>query len=378
MGSSQSSISKELFLTAFVVAGALSFGYLHYTRSSEAKQAEVGPGGAAAGKKKQNKKKKTLSGTASDIPPAEAKPAAPPVVVAFPRVIPGEFEPSSGVEGEGATKAKKSKKKKGKKAAASADSTRLSPHAGAGVDTLSDSSASTTPVPPSKSKTKRTPPAVRQAPVELSSGDAPEEERWTRVEARKKGKSQPVREEAAVAAGAGKPSVSAIDTTHSDAGITTSVTGGSSPVTERTTEDELPKSATEEADSSTASLLNAPSVVRIRPQPGEKPAKGFTWEDYEGVQVDNNDADGEDDGGWGVVKSKGRNKHNQLSSSQQSHASKAPESLTKKQRQNAAKSEARKQAKQEAEVERLAILAQHKRDLERIKIAEQFGTKSKV
>lgn len=49
-------------------------------------------------------------------------------------------------------------------------------------------------------------------------------------------------------------------------------------------------------------------VMRIKPKPDEQPAAGFSWGDYE--DVDNrgtaNDADGEDDGGWGVVKGRGR------------------------------------------------------------------------
>lgn len=44
-----------------------------------------------------------------------------------------------------------------------------------------------------------------------------------------------------------------------------------------------------------------PSIVPVRPPPGEKPAKGFTWQDYEGVHADE-DASDEDDGGWGVVR----------------------------------------------------------------------------
>ena len=49
-------------------------------------------------------------------------------------------------------------------------------------------------------------------------------------------------------------------------------------------------------------------VLRVRPNPGEKPAPGFSWADYEDVQMAAaEDADGEDDGGWGVVKSRSRN-----------------------------------------------------------------------
>lgn len=48
--------------------------------------------------------------------------------------------------------------------------------------------------------------------------------------------------------------------------------------------------------------------LRVQPTSGEKPAPGFSWADYEDVQVAAaEDADGEDDGGWGVVKSRSRN-----------------------------------------------------------------------
>ena len=56
---------------------------------------------------------------------------------------------------------------------------------------------------------------------------------------------------------------------------------------------------------------------------------------------------------------------------------KAPETLTKKQRQHAAKREAEKAAKAAAEAERLATLAKHKRELERTRIAEQAKSSSK-
>jgi hypothetical protein len=57
---------------------------------------------------------------------------------------------------------------------------------------------------------------------------------------------------------------------------------------------------------SAVSLQDAPPrVVPVRPLPGEQPAKGFSWQDYEGVQVDEEeDASGEEEGGWGVVRSR--------------------------------------------------------------------------
>ena len=54
---------------------------------------------------------------------------------------------------------------------------------------------------------------------------------------------------------------------------------------------------------------SAADVLPAQPSPGEKPAPGFSWADYEDVRVAAaEDADGEDDGGWGVVKSRSRNR----------------------------------------------------------------------
>ena len=58
---------------------------------------------------------------------------------------------------------------------------------------------------------------------------------------------------------------------------------------------------------------SVPRVLRVHPIPGEKPAPGFSWADYDDVQVAAaEDADGEDDGGWGVVKSRSRNSKSHL------------------------------------------------------------------
>lgn len=63
-----------------------------------------------------------------------------------------------------------------------------------------------------------------------------------------------------------------------------------------------------------SSMLETPDypslsrVMRIQPQPDEKPASGFSWGDYEDVDATKKateGTDGEDDG-WGVVKSKSR------------------------------------------------------------------------
>ena len=50
--------------------------------------------------------------------------------------------------------------------------------------------------------------------------------------------------------------------------------------------------------------------------------------------------------------------------------------MTKRQRQNAQKRENEKAAKAEAESHRQSTLANHKRELEKIRMLEQFGGKS--
>lgn len=74
-----------------------------------------------------------------------------------------------------------------------------------------------------------------------------------------------------------------------------------------------------------------------------------------------------------------RQEHNQSSSNVTSAPQpRAPETLTKKQRQNAAKRAAEKVAKAEGEAARQTLLAEHKRDLERERIAEQHKTRRDV
>ncbi|KAF8987520.1 hypothetical protein BDQ17DRAFT_1435580 [Cyathus striatus] len=117
-------------------------------------------------------------------------------------------------------------------------------------------------------------------------------------------------------------------------------------------------------------------TIRIQPPPDAKPVDGYSWGDYEDVQVSGgdaggNDADGEDDG-WGVVKSKKQPRKERPASAQpQSHTQKAPETLTKRQRQNASRREAEKEAKAALEAEQQAALANHRRELEKLRMAEQ-------
>ncbi|KAF9473376.1 hypothetical protein BDN70DRAFT_885917 [Pholiota conissans] len=120
-------------------------------------------------------------------------------------------------------------------------------------------------------------------------------------------------------------------------------------------------------------------VVRVKPRPDEKPADGFTWGDYEDVRT-GDDADGEggagedDDEGWGVVTSRKSKRLPSGTAATPAHkATKASETLTKKQRQNQQRNEDAKAARAAVEAERLAVLAKHKRELEAEKLKEQFG-----
>ena len=210
---------------------------------------------------------------------------------------------------------KKMKKKKGKKAVAATSDPSSASALGA-----SQSLATSTEGVVGKGKK-----AFASASVAVHA-DNSHDERWTRVEARRK--KAPVQPQDGLAE---TTEATAADVTTSDPGITTSVTGNSSPVTERTTEDELRSDLDEYVsffflrfltrpavsrlicmlffcrsalEASPSSLQDAPRhAAPVHPPPGEKPAKGFKWEDYEGVHFDE-EASGEEDGGWGVVRSR--------------------------------------------------------------------------
>jgi len=348
-----------------------------YKPSSSESHPDPAPVPASAAGNKKNKKKKA---GAEPVPPAE-KPAANPTVVQFPPVVPGGFDVSSAPHDTEATpdsapKAAKSKKKKGKKSGASG--------AGASrpVDAMSDSSA-TAPEssaaaparPTARARKASTPKPASVAPPVDTDGS------WTRVEPRRLKDPQ---------------ETPPLDAGTSDAGVTTtSITGNSSPVAPASDEEDAGESKASTSDNRRTlaermlpkprktgvdDMLETPDypsvarVMRIQPGPNDKPAVGFSWADYEDVDDSRgtaDDADGEDDSGWGVVKSRGRSKTHKPAT-----APTAPETITKRQRQNAAKRETQKAAKADAEAERQARLAQHKRELELAKIAEQYSKPS--
>lgn len=375
-------------------------GVVYYTciRSSTTTHSQVNqspPSNSNKKGKKKNSKKSPPLDEKADVfapPPSNGKVSISPIVVGFPTVLPGQFDAESVASDEQPSKSKKSKKKK----------------KGKGKDkpaTASASSAeSSTPVPPSKLKQKITPPSEpstsKSALKSVPSIDTGTDGSWTRVESHNY---------KAIHAGGDqhKPGLSVTTETE---------TGESSPVAERTDEDKdvragwsssenrktlaeklLPKPRKTAVDD----MLETPDypalsrVMRVRPRPDEKPASGFSWGDYEDVRVDDGtepgaaaatendvDADGEgdqdDNDRWGVVKSKSRSRqHQNTSASQSQPASRQTQSSgeqTKRQRHNANKREAQKVAKAAAEADRLATLAKHKRELERIQMAEQFAS----
>lgn len=306
-----------------------------------------------------------------------------PTVLSFPTIIPGGFggdTTTSAVEQDtdaGSSVKPKKKKKKGK------SKKGLVEGAGSNPETEDKSDVAGPVGPPSLGRSSSMRKRQQQS-GEAGSAGLDDSEAWTRVESRRKPKTQP------------SDSKGGPHDTVSDAGITTSVTGNSSPATEdeagpipqpessstskenrKTLAEKLiPKSRKtgvedmlEESDQPTVAR-----VMRVQPSPGESPAPGYSWADYEDVQAAAaEDADGEDDGGWGVVKSRTRNKPErppQTDSQPQSGSE-----MTKKQRQNAAKREAQKAAKAEAEAQRLATLSKHKRELEKTRITEQYSAK---
>lgn len=224
MGSSQSLLSPEAVITALVVAGAVGLGYQKIN-------ARVAPTSGGGGGAKKDKKKKRAPKV--DNPPVEASSAAIPTVVAFPAVIPGGFETADTHEDEPAgPKPKKAKKKKAKSATPAASTTTstsnsqvIPPPAAAGYNSASS-------VEPSQRKAKRThqtssSSSQHNRPLQ-SSISIDTDGSWTRVESGHRSRGAASTSEG--------PSA---EVTTSDAGITTPVTGNSSPLAERTEDEGL-------------------------------------------------------------------------------------------------------------------------------------------
>ncbi len=295
MGSVTSSIPTEPIVAAAAVAGALCYGYVHYIRPAahsgdEDAYSDANAGASKAssslrGQKKRGRKLQlpgdatlknldildapvpgslsvstsTLSKTRERERQRQTSPHPPPLPqqqregeapVAVPAqsrdVVPGGFDATVTSMGDTRDKlqeqsqpsleraqqvqqqrhvsvgtTKKPKKKKGKKTAAAPSDVSSASALGASPSLATSTEGSVIKV-------------KKASASAVADGEDAHDERWTRVEARRK--KAPVQPQDGLAETA---ETMAADVTTSDAGITTSVTGNSSPVTERTTEDEL-------------------------------------------------------------------------------------------------------------------------------------------
>ncbi|KIY46400.1 hypothetical protein FISHEDRAFT_75651 [Fistulina hepatica ATCC 64428] len=353
MGSMQSSLSSEAALMAVVVVAAAGFGYYQLVVRRVPTPS------------KTVKKQKAKPAAISPLQPSLAKRSDS---------VPGAFEDEPLTPAAAEKKpAKKSKKKKATSALAPSSSTPQP-----------DSEAEATPKPETPPSRTATPPTSKRAakrqrkqqeqqdePALATPVDVDTDSSWTRVEARH-------RDSRAAATGYASTSTDTSDAAaaHDDLHSEHALPTDSEP--SRTLAERLfPRAPQTDVDDmlEDADRTALARVLRVQPRSDEQPASGFSWGDYEDVE-----ASADDDDGWGVVKSRNRKQHDPPSAGHQQavHAAqKAPETLTKRQRQNASRRDAEKAAKAEAEMQRLAKLAQHKRELERIRIAEQSKSKGK-
>lgn len=186
MGATHSYLSTEVALTAVVLAGALGVGYHQYTTTSGDAATSTDTNSV-----KKSKKKKKKAPEAGELP----VPISPSTsrLVDTSSTIPGQFDEPTPASN---AKTKKPKKKKAKQ-------------------TNDDIAPSPTLPPTAQSQTATKP---RSHPQQLSTTSLDTEGSWTRVESRHR-------------SGRGDEH-SAVDVTTSDAGLTPSVTGNSSPIEE--------------------------------------------------------------------------------------------------------------------------------------------------
>ncbi|KAG5648414.1 hypothetical protein DXG03_004988 [Asterophora parasitica] len=428
MGASQSIVTPSSALTAaVVVAGALGVGYAQLSASAASATVNSSPSESSKSKAKAkggNKKK--------DSSQQESTPQVN--VVHSPAVLPGGFdaEPSVSeilagevgvVDSPGTTK-KKTKKSKAKKSAQNlsarevsaltpAPSEPLAPEPVTSVPASKKSkkskkkaSAATLLVPASSTSTVPSSPELSLRHSIISTSGVDTDSSWTRVESRRVRPS---------VASAGGPAATATATSASEAGEDKEEEeeeeeeaqeiplvprpDARRPLAERL----LPKPRktgvaeyvpfptfnvlADAHDLRPHSMLETPDHPTLARVMRVQPAQGDYVPEPEDRAGDGDDEDAEE--GWGVVKSR-RSRPSTTSSSTFSSPSNstsksttsAPETLSKRQRQNQLKRDNEKAARAAAEDARLAVLAAHKRTLERERMAEQerrsTGGKGKV
>ncbi|KAG2033394.1 hypothetical protein BDR03DRAFT_967712 [Suillus americanus] len=422
MGSTLSHTSLE-WAVAAGIAGAAAYSYLTYTNSdaptptttSTSSTSEHPTKGTKSKKKKQTPKNAGVSKPSENInttssitatstttataTSAHGNPVPEPTVVPFPHVIPGQFDAvlSSSEDQSVQVKTNEGTKKKKTKTKVKKQTEKEKPKAiatGEGVSSERQSSSqSGGDVPrtyidiPSEVFSPKAEQGLRTLQIRSSSPSFDTDSSWMRIDTRQRARG------AKTATGSDNQILAiTTDMTSSDVGPST----GDSLFAERMDEDGdasldagtpgdkrrtlaerlLPRHGKTAVDD----MLERPDypglarVMRVQPRPDEAPAPGFSWKDYEDVDDSTgtlNDADGEGDSEWGIVKGKGRSKVSRPSTTPSQLVQQVSQALTKKQRQNAKRNQMLKDAKTEAEAERLTKLAEHRRALEREKIIDQ-------
>jgi hypothetical protein len=261
MGSAQSYVTPEVALSAALVVGAVGIGYTQMTHTASSRSSDSAPttGGASTGKKGKKKKSAEALTLESVSAPAESR------LRPAPTVIPGGFDtptvstPTPATAEPPPPMPKKSKKKKkGKSSAAPTAATGVTvPDAPSAAGYHSDSSAEH-PQPKAKRPQKSSPSSSQhtRVPALQSTISIDTDGSWTRV-----GSAHRKQRAAGAASTSEGPSGPSADPTTSDAGVTTSLTGNSSPVAERT-EDEEPMYSSRDGPET-----RRPLAERLLPKP---------------------------------------------------------------------------------------------------------------
>ncbi|KAG2136079.1 uncharacterized protein EDB93DRAFT_790708 [Suillus bovinus] len=426
MGSTLSHTSLQWAIIAGI-AGAATYRYLTHSNpgapstSTTSERPTASKKGTKSKKKKQtpkhagvsNPSEKSVSNTVTSTAttatsnptatatPAHGNPVPEPTVVPFPHVIPGEFDAVLSSSDDQTVQVKRNKKTKAKtKTKKEKQKQKVVGTAEIAHERLSSSLAAQSDgdVPkasidmPSKVSSPKQDQELRTSQIRSSSPSFDTDSSWMRIDTRQTARG------AKTARSDNQILAITTDMTSSDVGPST----GHSGIAECTDEDEsasldagtpgdkprtlaerlLPKPRKTAVDDmlERPSYPNLARVMRVQPRADEMPAPGFSWKDYEDVDIDEdvhassgtvNNADAEDDNQWGTVKGKGRSKVSRPSTTPLQVVQQAPGALTKKQRQNAKRNQMLKEAKADAEVERQAKLAERKRALERQQIINQ-------
>jgi outer membrane biosynthesis protein TonB len=252
MGSAQSYVTLEVALTAAVVASAIGIGYTQVNHGSRSSASATAAGGTPAGKKGKKQKSTEALSLQSVSASAESKSRA------VPAVIPGGFDtpvspPTPAVAEPPPPKPKKSKRKKKGKSSTVSTAAAAAPDASSVAGYHSDSSAEH-PQPKAKRPQKLSPTSsqLTRTPALQSTISIDTDGSWTRVGSAHR------KQHAGAASTSEGPSGPSADPTTSDAGLTTSLTGNSSPVAERTDDEGLNSRGTE---------TRRPLAERLLPKP---------------------------------------------------------------------------------------------------------------